>query len=101
MVQVFNNKGVFQGSPISAMLFIIYFDRLLGKYKIKLRDDFALEQPSLTIRNEHAEHKWCCAKEIARFRIKGERKVRNPVLLETWTTETLNDTRTHMRMILR
>ena len=28
--QMYNNKGVFQGSPISAMRFIIYFDQLIG-----------------------------------------------------------------------
>ena len=31
--QVYNDKWVFQGSPISAILFIIYFDRLLGNIK--------------------------------------------------------------------
>ena len=27
-----NNKGVFQGSPLSALLFIIYFDHMLEMY---------------------------------------------------------------------
>ena len=31
--KVYSGMGVFHGGPIGAMLFIIYFDRLLGNYE--------------------------------------------------------------------
>ena len=33
--QMYNNKGVFHGSPVSATMFIIYLDHLMGKYDKK------------------------------------------------------------------
>ena len=83
---------MFQGSPISAMLFVIYFDHLLERYRIKLLGNFATAQPMITVRNEQAEYKWCRAKEIANHRTKGEKRIRNPVLKETWVKDLPNDT---------
>ena len=31
--EVLNNQGVFQGSPISALLYIIFADGIMGEYK--------------------------------------------------------------------
>ena len=42
---MYNNKGVFQGSPISAMLFIIYLDQLIENYETKLRQQHAIQRP--------------------------------------------------------
>ena len=90
--QMYNNKGVFQGSPISAMLFIIYFDHLIGQYEKQLSQQYKIQRPPLTIRNEQAEYKWCWQKEVARYRMPGDRKIRNPALQEHWVTTIPNDT---------
>ena len=34
--EIKNNKGVFQGSPISALLYIIFADGIMDEYKKKL-----------------------------------------------------------------
>ena len=74
------------------MLFIIYLDRLIGRYEAKLREELSIDRPILTTRNEQAGYKWCRPKELARFRIKGEIRTSKPILQERWIAEISNDT---------
>ena len=86
-----NNKGVFQGSPISPLLFIIYFAHVLENYEEKLVKNYKIERPLITTRNDRAESAWCHQHELKRFRQKGDRKIKNPPLSEVWTQEKPND----------
>ena len=87
--------GVFQGRPISALLFIIYLDQVIGRYETKLHDKHAIDRPLLAARNEQAAHNWCWIKELARLRAKLERAPRNPIIRESWIAEIPNDTHTY------
>ena len=84
-------RGVFQGNPISAMVFIIYFAKLVEHYELNLDEEIKRKRPLLTTRNKKAEYAWTHQMEIARFREKRERKIKKLVLLESWTQETAND----------
>ena len=69
--QMYNNKGVAQGSPLSPMVFIIYYGHMVEDYEAKLQRQYAIQKPLLTIRNQQAEHKWCWDKELAKLRAPG------------------------------
>ena len=43
-------------------------------------------------RNKKAGHKWTWAKELTRFRTKGERRIGNPILPESWIDNMPDDT---------
>jgi len=73
------------------MLFVIYFGRVLGNCEAKLALKYQIECPKITTRSERSEHQWCRQQEYIRFRKKGERKPKQPVLLEQWTWGTSND----------
>ena len=53
-----NNKGVFQGSPLSAFLFIIYDERMMQDYVNNLNNDTRANMNETTIRDEIEENKW-------------------------------------------
>ena len=52
-----DNKGVFQGSPISALLYIIYAGNLMMEYKNEINNNFNKDNKQ-TVRNTDIENKW-------------------------------------------
>ena len=54
---IHNNVGVFQGSPISAQLFIIYADSVMNDYKKEINNKHNTEN-SINIRNIDVEYNW-------------------------------------------
>ena len=56
--KVINNKGVFQGSPLSAYLFIIYIESMMEDYNNSLKPETIQNMPNLTIRNNEEEQNW-------------------------------------------
>ena len=42
-----NNKGVFQGSPLSAFLFIIYAESTMGEYGNNLKNETIQNMPTI------------------------------------------------------
>lgn len=57
-----------------------------------LSHQYKIHRPPLTIRSEQAEYKRCWQKELARYRMPGDRKIRNPALQEHWATTIPSDT---------
>ena len=55
--RVGNNKGVLHGSPISALLYIIYADNLMGEYKEEIKNKFNSKY-IYKIRHIDAENNW-------------------------------------------
>ena len=47
-----NNKGVFQGSPLSATLYIIYGGQMVKRYNTNLPQEIQNNTPPLKTRNE-------------------------------------------------
>ena len=52
-----NDKGVFQGSPISALLYIIFADGIMEEYKEELKNSNT-DKIKIISKNLHAEYKW-------------------------------------------
>ena len=78
----YNNKCVYRGSPLSAMLFVIYSAQLLEMYNEKLAGQYNFAKPMITARNEHSEHAYAWGNEISRFRLKGVGKRGRPIYME-------------------
>ena len=53
-----NNRGVFQGSPPSAMLFITYFDSMMSDYTQNLKGEIEHRQHTLLQRTPEQEYAW-------------------------------------------
>ena len=53
-----NNKGVFQGSPISATIFIIYAERTMGRYKSNIDLVTTKGGRGSKKKNTNGEFKW-------------------------------------------
>ena len=64
---MYNNKGVFRGIPISAVLYRI-FRRVNTKLRNKLQPQIASGRPAMSIRSKKAEYKWALARDIQQFR---------------------------------
>jgi len=45
--KVKNNKGVFQGSPLSAYFFIIYAESMMGEYGNSLKPETIQDAPNI------------------------------------------------------
>ena len=94
-----NNKGVFQGSPISALLFIIYFDTVINKYGRNIPQQMIDEQDEMGKRNPKAEKAWARQKQLYLYRKKGGREGGGPkkrkILPGNWTQTIKTDVLTY------
>ena len=79
MKKQINNKGAFRGSPLSALLFIFYFDNMLEMYT---KDQKAWknnqEIQKITVKNQEQEDKWTMRKYWNNIRKEGEGKLITP-----------------------
>ena len=81
--EIYSSKG----SQISATLFVIYMDRLTGKYEEKLHGQCIQNRPLITIRMGYAEYTWRLQRELARFQVKGDRETKTPYARKTGPRE--------------
>ena len=77
---------MYQGSPLCAMIFIVYFDRLPEIYGRNILGKHNFSEPSTTKRNGRSGPPCARQCEMARIRYKGSRKT--PNLNERWARET-------------
>ena len=54
--EIYNDKGVFRRSPISALLFAIYFGDVVKIYENNLPGEIKNAMPEMEIRNGRADH---------------------------------------------
>ena len=73
-----NNKGVFQGSPLSAFLFIIYAENMMEHYEKSLNDETKENMESINVRNEVEEKKWTNFLHLKNYRQKGDKQINRP-----------------------
>ena len=76
--KVNNNKGVFQGSPLSAFLFIIYIESMMEKYESKLCPNTKNNMNTIKIRDDKEEAKWSGHLHLRNIRQKGDRHIKRP-----------------------
>ena len=55
--EIENDKGVFQGSPISALLYIIFADGIMDEYKNELKQ-LKIPKIKILLKNLDIEYKW-------------------------------------------
>ena len=76
--KIYNNNGCFQGSPLSALVFVIYADEMMNRYEQELKKQRGnaknASTENINIRSENAEKEWTRHKLNEKTKHEGKQK---------------------------